>query len=60
MDESKETEQLKRYKTCLRDIRYVLKMYRRTLPAEAWETITKLANDKKLNLKNINLNKEEV
>jgi len=54
--ENHATEQLKRYKQTLRDIQYILKMYKRTHPEEAWETIKKLANDPKLRLKSIKIN----
>jgi hypothetical protein len=50
------SEQLKRYKQTLRDIRYIFKTYKRKHPDEAWECIRKLAHDPKLNLRQIKEN----
>lgn len=52
-----EKVQLRLFKEALKDIRYILKTYRKPYPDEAWETIEKIARNPKLNLKNI---KQEV
>jgi len=50
------SEQLKRYKQTLRDIRYIFKTYKRKHPDEAWHCISTLAHDPNLNLRQLKEN----
>lgn len=45
------TGQLAIYKQTIKDIRYVFRTYRNSHPAEAWETINKLAHDPRLKMR---------
>lgn len=48
-----EKEQLRRYKACVADIKYIIRQYQVPAPDAAWDTIKRLVHDPKLRLKTI-------
>lgn len=45
---NKDKEEIAKLRQAIRDARYIHKMYRKTLPEEAWETIGLILHDPKL------------
>lgn len=55
-----EKEQLGLYKQALTDILYIIRKYSKDYPAEAWETIRRIASDPKLRRRSKRVSSQEI